>query len=108
MYSRPSILEETRIYESVVDWKVFAAWVETEGSINTTVSFRLHAKTGKYWVQVARSILIPQSERTPLDALQRFLHQEGIYSKIRLMKPSKTALSQNLYYPSRASKDGGH
>lgn len=81
-----------------VDWKVFAAWIETEGSIDSTVSFKLNPRTETYYAHVARAILIPQRERAPLVALQGFLKQHGIYSVIQDVMPSGTAFSKEPYF----------
>ncbi len=81
----------------IVDWKVFAAWVETEGSVDSYVDFELNPRTGTYYVRIVRSILIPQKERAPLAALQRFLTQEGVRSTIQFIKPSRTSFSKEPY-----------
>jgi hypothetical protein len=84
--------------EDIVDWKVFTAWVETEGSVDSTVVFRLNPNTGNYSPLVARAILIPQVEEAPLLALQRFLDTQRIYSKMQFIMPSKTSFSNRPYY----------
>ena len=83
---------------SIVDWKVVAAWIETEGSIDATVDFKINPRTGNYWVRIVRAILIGQGERGPLGALQQFLISNEIYSYLRLIKPSKTALGKKPYW----------
>jgi len=98
MYTKSTTQLMASLQESVVDWKVFAAWVETEGSINSTIDFDQNPRTGKYFVHIVRAILIPQSERAPLEALQLFLTRNEVYSKLRLLKPSKTSLTKNPYY----------
>jgi len=95
MYSR---MEYESPSEHIVDWKVFAAWVETEGSIDATITFKLHEPTGKYWVTVVRAVLIGQGEKPPLAALQSFLAANGIYSYLRLIRASKTALGKKPYW----------
>lgn len=83
---------------AIVDWKVLAAWVETEGSINCTIDFKLNRRTGVYNPRVVRAILIPQGERAPLGSLQEFLLVNGVHSYLRLLKPSRSSFSQKPYY----------
>src|SRR5713226_6524729 len=93
------VLQPESVMESdLVDWKVFAAWVETEGSIDSTVDFKLNPRTGTYYARIVRAVLISQSERAPLAALQLFLEKHGIFSSIRFIKPSRTAFSKRPYY----------
>jgi len=93
------LLQPVSVLESgVVDWKVFTAWVETEGSIASTVDFKLNPRTGTYYARIVRAILISQNESAPLEALQLFLERQGVFSLIRLIKPSKTAFGKKPYY----------
>ncbi len=98
MYTKIASESLTAMNSSFVDWRVVAAWIETEGSVDSTVTFRKNPTTGAYYPTVARAILIPQKERTPLAAIQQFLEEHGVFSTIQHIVPSRTAYSQNPYF----------
>jgi hypothetical protein len=64
----PIKTEVTReLQSSCIDWKAMAAWIDTEGY--------LYTKEGR---QRRYELLIKQTEAAPLQAIQRFLQEQGI------------------------------
>ncbi len=98
MSSKIVFKSSTALKPNLVNWQVFTAWVETEGSLNATIDSKLNPRTGTYYVRIVRQILILQMEREPLAALHEFLLDHGIYSTIRIIKPSKSSFSKKSYF----------
>ena len=81
-----------------VTWRTVAAWIETEGSIDSTINRQRRRAHGQLSPYVNRSIRIIQKDREPLDKLSRFLRSQGIRSSVHLVKPSKTSFRRKPYF----------
>jgi hypothetical protein len=82
-----------------ITWRTLAAWIETEGSIDSTINRQRHREGHKgLSPYVNRSIRIAQKDREPLDKLSKFLRKQGISSSVHLMRPSKTSFRRTPYF----------
>jgi hypothetical protein len=84
--------------ESILGWVVLAAWIETEGCINSTINRSRRRRDGSPSPSVSRRICIIQKDRRPLDVLSIFLANKGITNSVRLMKPSSTSFRRTPYF----------
>jgi hypothetical protein len=95
MFISTELLSPVNSQSEFLDWKVVASWIETEGSISSTIVRR---QREGYYPYVARQIHVVQVEREPLDALSDFLGRHGVYSFVRSIKPSHTAFRSEPYF----------
>lgn len=79
-----------------VDWRTIAAWIETEGSIDSTINRRRGVRG--FTPYINRSIRIMQKYREALDALSNFLRTQNVKSTVRFVRPSKTSLGRTPYF----------
>ena len=76
-----------------VDWRTIAAWIETQGSIDSTINRRRGIRGLRPFIN--RSIRIMQKYREALDVLSIFLRTQNVKSTIRYVKPSKKIVRKN-------------
>ncbi len=81
-----------------LNWMVLAAWIETEGSIDSTINRQRRRQNSKLSPYINRSIRIAQKDREPLDKLSEFLRSQGVGSSVHLMKPSNTSFRRTPYF----------
>ena len=79
-----------------VDWRTIAAWIETEGSIDSTINRRRGIRGFRPFIN--RSIRIMQKYREALDVLSIFLRTQNVKSTIRYLKPSKKSFGTTPYF----------
>ena len=89
-------LEKEAASSVLVDWHIIAAWIETEGSIDSTINSRKRVKGLSPFIN--RSIRIMQKHREALDALSAFLRTQGVRSTIRHVKPSRSSYGRTPYF----------
>src|SRR2546422_242397 len=89
-------LEKEAASSVLVDWHIIAAWIETEGSIDSTINSRKRVKGLSPFIN--RSIRIMQKHREALDALSTFLRTQGVRSTIRHVKPSRSSYGRTPYF----------
>lgn len=77
---------------------ILAAWIETEGSIDSTINRQRRRRDSKLSPYINRSIRIIQKYREPLDRLSEFLRSKGVGSSVHLMKPSSTSFGRTPYF----------
>ena len=75
---------------SVVDWKMFAAWVDTEGSISSVVA-KNRVKNGGVSRKRHHELAVYQTDESALGILRDFLCESGI-SATYLYKDKRTAV----------------
>jgi hypothetical protein len=79
-----------------VDWRTIAAWIETQGSIDSTINRRRGIRGLRPFIN--RSIRIMQRYREALDVLSIFLRTQNVKSTIRYVKPSKKSFGRTPYF----------
>ncbi len=92
----PLISDQT--LEPIINWQTIADWIDTEGSIDSTINHQRRRKKGLLSPYINRSIKIIQKDREPLDKLASFLALEGVKTSVRLMKPSRTSFRRTPYF----------
>lgn len=80
-----------QLTESVVDWKVFAAWLETEGTISSIIA-KVKSRVGD-WNTHKRDyeLAVYQAEKRPLEILRDFLLRSGV-SDVRMFLDQRTGV----------------
>jgi hypothetical protein len=82
--------------QPVLNWMILAAWIETEGSIDSTIN--RHRRNPRRSPCMNRSIRVIQKDDIPLKKLSKFLENQGIKSSVHLMKPSASSLGRTPYF----------
>ena len=86
------------VSEPTINWQTIADWIDTEGSIDSTINHQRRRKSGGLSPYINRSIMIIQKDREPLDKLAEFLVSQGVNISVRFMKPSRTSFRRTPYF----------